>query len=190
MVNTINPEGENDKPFAVGILFFQQNPQDSHCTASVISTNDGNTGITAAHCLYDTDTGCFSDHLKFCPGYDNGKESRYGCVAVIKANIPTDYINHSVSDYATLKWSRILIVTFGYPQDGDMNCAEDRRTFCSWRGNASKENDSSVPLECVPPFLGHGSSGDPWLIKNSPPNNFGYLIGITSFAFTKTCSDI
>ncbi|CAG8802693.1 24490_t:CDS:2, partial [Dentiscutata erythropus] len=170
MVNTITSEDENDKPFAVGILYFTQNSSDWQCTAS------------------------------FCPGYDNGKESRYGCVGVVKTKVPNDYIANFNSDYGTLKFDfhgqgrlqdhsgclgwgiipkyPVEIVTFGDPGDGDMNCAKNSFTFCSWRGNAQADENSDIVT--VPLDLGHGSSGGPWLIKNSPPSNIGYLIGITS----------
>src|SRR2546430_1517146 len=37
------------KAIAIGMLFMSKNNQDFTCTASVINTEDGNIGVTAAH---------------------------------------------------------------------------------------------------------------------------------------------
>ncbi|RIB02215.1 hypothetical protein C2G38_2125721 [Gigaspora rosea] len=199
--NMINTRDENDKPFAVGILFGQKGSEDYTCTASVINSADGNTGISTAHCLYNWEANVPADSLTFCPGYDHGEQSRYGCVAVKKVNVSPLYINsEGISfDYGILKFDYngrlqdntgyfgwgiqpeypVEIVTFGYPGDGDMDCVKDTSNLCSWRGNALLQEDSPQPDQYVPLVLGHGSSGGPWVIKNSPPNNLGYLMGIT-----------
>ncbi|RIB11122.1 hypothetical protein C2G38_2204244 [Gigaspora rosea] len=200
--NMINTRDKNDKPFAVGILFGQKNSTENFiCTASVIRSDDGNTGITAVHCLYDWETNVWADNMNFWPGYDHGEQSRYGCVAVKKVNISLLYINGEglSDDYGILKFNYngrlqdntgcfgwgiqpgypVEIVTFGYPEDGEMDCVKDTSNLCSWRGNASLLDNPPQPYQYIPLDLGDGSSKGPWVIKNSPPNNLGYLMGIT-----------
>src|SRR6266542_6670474 len=66
--NTNNPVN-----YPVGMLFFSdtQTGEPKTCTASVINTENGNIGITAAHCLFDDD-GTIFNNMMFSPGYDSG----------------------------------------------------------------------------------------------------------------------
>ena len=60
------------KAIAIGMLFATKNNVDFTCTASVINTDDGNIGVTAAHCLYDHATRLYFNNVMFSPGYDHG----------------------------------------------------------------------------------------------------------------------
>src|SRR5437763_15189083 len=64
--NTNNPSN-----YPVGRLFFTVPPTGrlSSCTASMINTENGNIGITAAHCLLNSD-GAIYGNMMFSPGYN------------------------------------------------------------------------------------------------------------------------
>ncbi|CAG8835546.1 38467_t:CDS:1, partial [Gigaspora margarita] len=200
----IKSESEVNTPLPVGILFFTLHNDDYTCTASVITTKNGNTGITAAHCLYSD--GEYSENVMFCPGYNNGTESFLGKIVVAKTSVPDTYIDFDDDDYGGLKFyfngslqwetgafgwginppDQVSIVVFGYPADGDMNCTRNGDTCCTWRGNATLITNQTnyPPLRMVSAYLGVGSSGGPWLIRyESPTHDLGYLIGITAFHF-------
>ncbi|RIB23257.1 hypothetical protein C2G38_2032906 [Gigaspora rosea] len=154
MVNTINPEDKNvnDKPFTVGILFVHKNSIDFTCTASVISTDNRNIGITVAHCFYDWQTRVWADNLQFCPGYNHGKQSCYKCIAVSNVANLAHYTNDHF-DYGILKFDYngtgrlqdqtgcfdwgiqpkypVEIVTYRYLGDGDMDCVKGYSNLCS-----------------------------------------------------------
>ncbi|RIB14770.1 hypothetical protein C2G38_2094898 [Gigaspora rosea] len=98
----IKPESDDNTPLAVGILFFTLSNEDLQCTASVITTENGNSGITAAHCLYYE--GNYTENLMFCPGYNNGTESFLGKIAIANTKIPDTWINSDDDDYAGLKF--------------------------------------------------------------------------------------
>ncbi|CAG8561663.1 16732_t:CDS:1 [Dentiscutata erythropus] len=194
-----NSEILTDKPLAVGKLFFTSHGESYTCTASVIDTSDGNIGITAAHCLYAE--GEFSEDVIFYPGYDNGKPSRLGKIVVLKISVPNNYINFEDDDYGAILFKyqgklkdhtgsfgwglnppdQVKIVAWGYPAIGDMNCGEgttDGKTCCIWRGDATLEHP---PARRVPAYFGKGSSGGPWIMKETLPHYLGYLIGVTAY---------
>ncbi|CAG8733888.1 hypothetical protein C2G38_2121691 [Gigaspora rosea] len=201
--NSINLDIESVDLLAVGKLFYTSNGVDSVCTASVINTRDGNTGITAAHCVYYK--GVVSKNVIFCPGYNNGKLSALGQIPVTVHSVPKSYIESwSDDDYAVIKFdypgslklqtgsfgwgltpqSPVSIAIFGYPYNGDMNCAKDGNNCCVWRGDATLEYPfgRDLPPEwSVPLRIGSGASGGPWVMKNSLPNDLGYLIGVTDY---------
>src|SRR6266487_1811391 len=65
--NTNNPSN-----YPVGRLFFfnSQVGRQQTCTASIINTENGNIGITAAHCLFNENNIVYND-MTFSPGYDS-----------------------------------------------------------------------------------------------------------------------
>ncbi|RIB27962.1 hypothetical protein C2G38_2028936 [Gigaspora rosea] len=188
----------------VGKLFFTLSGKARVCTASVIDTSDGNTGITAAHCLYSKE-GEYSTNVIFAPGYNNGKPSALGKIRVIGLNVPKSFIKWRVDDYAVIKFdypgklqlqtgsfawgltppSPVSIAIFGYPYNGAIvNCPKDGKNCCVWRGYSTLEFlefTKSTLAWRVPLNIGSGASGGPWVIKNNPPNYLGYLIGVTAF---------
>src|SRR5438105_15037047 len=66
--NTNNPFN-----YPVGRLLFSdpKTGRAQSCTASMINTENGNIGITAAHCLFDNN-GVVFNYMSFSPGYDSG----------------------------------------------------------------------------------------------------------------------
>ncbi|CAG8832615.1 8465_t:CDS:1 [Gigaspora margarita] len=204
--DSINPDVESDDLLTVGKLFFTSSGRDRSCSASVIDTSDGNTGITAAHCLYKG--GVYSEKVIFCPGYDNGNPSALGKIPVIGLSVPKSYIESKDDDYAAIKFdypsklqlqtgsfgwgltppSPVSIAIFGYPYKGSItNCTNDAKHFCTWRGYATLESPfRNKPAWKVPLHIGSGASGGPWVMKNNLPNYLGYLIGVTDYHLGKT----
>ncbi|OUE23105.1 hypothetical protein BFL37_14190 [Clavibacter michiganensis] len=62
-----SPVPHPDQPF-VGVLFYVDGGRDRACTASVVSTPDGDAIATAAHCLVDRRTHAASTLATFVPG--------------------------------------------------------------------------------------------------------------------------
>src|SRR5207248_5135999 len=75
-----NPNN-NPSNYPVGALLFShpQTGEPDYCTASVINTENGNIGITAAHCLFNND-GIVYDYIAFSPGYDRGINGPLGLI--------------------------------------------------------------------------------------------------------------
>ncbi|KAF0513378.1 serine protease [Gigaspora margarita] len=191
--NLFASEDENKNPLlAVGQFFFTLDGIDNACTASVINTQNGNTGMTAKHCLYSN--GAHSVNMIFCPGYNKGNTSYLGKILVTNASwadggdygvIKFDYNGGLQNKTGSFDWGLtpsypVRIATFGYPVDGDVNCTHDGKTLCIWRGVADQHKHGNIS---VPLLLGHGSSGGPWVMGNNPsnPKNLGDVIGITAF---------
>ncbi|CAG8734615.1 1850_t:CDS:1, partial [Gigaspora rosea] len=157
--DSINPDTESDNLLTVGKLFFTSHGVDNSCTASVIDTSDGNTGITAAHCLYSK-KGEYSKNVIFSPGYNNGSPSALGKIPIIGLSVPKSFLESLADDdYAAIKFdypgklqlqtggfgwgltpqSPVSIAIFGYPHNGDMDCTKDGNNCCVWRGDATLE---------------------------------------------------
>ncbi|CAG8632502.1 22384_t:CDS:2 [Gigaspora rosea] len=197
-LNTSNNEN-------VGKLFFTLSGKTYSCSASVIDTDDGNTGITAAHCLYSIKEGQYSTNVIFAPGYNNGSPSALGKIPVDVGSVPKSYRDSKLDDYAAIKFdypgklkfqtgsfgwgltppSPVSIAIFGYPVNGDLiNCPRNGKNYCIWRGDSTLESikfPKTTLAWKVPIYIGSGASGGPWVMKNSLPNYLGYLIGVTGY---------
>src|SRR5436305_1102554 len=78
--------------YPVGILFFSKSEyeQPKICTASMINTENGNIGITAAHCLFDNN-GLAYGFMSFSPGYDSGNLGPLGLIPVESVTAPRGF---------------------------------------------------------------------------------------------------
>src|SRR6266511_3774913 len=191
-----NPNN-NPSNYPVGALFFSdpQTGEASGCTASVINTENGNIGITAAHCLFNDD-GIVYDYMMFSPGYDSGKLGPLGSIPVEFVAVPSGYDGKAgppVYDYGMMRmkfndpdgyklqqytgangWrldvegDSILTNIFGYPREGDIpNCARDGLHLCEFVGNAK----ASESLYVIPGVrIGSGASGAPLTVVHNTRN--------------------
>ncbi|CAG8823731.1 16963_t:CDS:1 [Racocetra persica] len=190
-------------PLAVGKLFFVHSGKHYTCTASVIDTSDGNTGLTASHCLYSD--GEYSKKVIFCPGYEAGKpRSDLGKIRVIGLSVPKSFMEFEEDDYAAIKFdfdgklkdqtgafgwgltppNPVKVTTYGYPGNGDLNCPRDTKTCCYWVGDATQKDVLGIPELTawnVPVVLGKGGSGGPWVMRVGALNPFGYLVSVTGY---------
>jgi V8-like Glu-specific endopeptidase len=197
--NTLNFTSAADEikvPLAVGRYFFhdRNDNQDHYCTASVINTSNGNIGITAAHCLYGN--GFLYSNTAFCPGYNNAV-CDFGIKFVIEVALYEETVDF-YHDYGMIKfgvnsgklqdetgyfnWDAnqgddVDVTIFGYPGDGQMDCARNTNVLCKWYGHSNTTDDVRV----VPIGLGNGSSGGPW-VRDYDENtiNSGWVVGTTS----------
>src|SRR5437660_6739396 len=159
-----NPNNPSNYP--VGRLLFSdpQTGDPGACTASVINTENGNIGITAAHCLFN-DNGILFSNMVFSPGYNSGTPGPLGLIPVEFITVPSEYTgdpyDDPIYDYGFMRmefndpsgyklqqytgaygWrldvggDSIVTYIFGYPNGGDMpNCPRDGLHFCAFVGN-------------------------------------------------------
>ena len=192
----------NPVNYPVGILFFSdpETGQPESCTASMINTENGNIGITAAHCLFD-DNGIVFNNMMFSPGYDSGIPGPLGRIPVEFVVAPSEFIgeNSNPDDYdygfirmnfndpngyklqqytgangwrLNVEGDNILTTIFGYPLGGDMpNCARDGGHLCADVRNA-KTSDTFYVIPNVD--LGIGASGGPLIVEYDTRRNLGY----------------
>ncbi|RGB32855.1 hypothetical protein C1646_669823 [Rhizophagus diaphanus] len=186
------------KNFPVGMLFMSMNGKDFACTASVINTDDGNIGATAAHCLYDQVAKAYYQNVMFSPGYNNGQPGPLGIVPIAKMAITPEFLNNNDDEFdwgmvlfnfnvgnlplkyytGGLGWAfqlgtNVPTTIQGYPDGGNLpNCPNNGQTLCMWQGETILANDYYIVHDLQ---LGKGASGGP-LITNYDPNlNLGLL---------------
>ncbi|CAB4415819.1 unnamed protein product [Rhizophagus irregularis] len=180
-----------------GKLFFHNTGDGKNyfCTASVIRTENGNIGLTAAHCIYNGN-GSWSSNMVFCPGYENGQcpvsiPVKGGSVEVVDGHYYYDYgmikFNYDQGklqdktgcfDWDTNPGDTVNNITaIGYPVNGEIkDCKRDGNSPCKWNGSSSR----SGSFRYVPLNTGSGSSGGPWIRQYDYKNNTGWVIGNTS----------
>ncbi|CAG8807749.1 4257_t:CDS:1 [Gigaspora margarita] len=184
--------------FPIGrFLINLRNGSALHCTASVINTENGNIGLTAAHCLIKGNGTTYDlQDLSFSPGYDNGKEGPLGTINIEKLAVPySNLVDPNENDYALVKFAftegnarlqdytgalgcrfdignYTLTNVFGYPGSGNMeNCNITGKHLCEWQGNVQKDNDFYF-IDDV--NLGMGVSGAALIFQHNRDENLGY----------------
>ncbi|RIB05673.1 hypothetical protein C2G38_2219014, partial [Gigaspora rosea] len=179
------------------------NGKAAHCTASVINTENGNIGLTAAHCLAKGDGTTFDlKDLSFSPGYNNQKEGPLGTINIENLAIPyTHLVDPDVEDYALVKFAftdpnkgnarlqdytgalgwrfdignNTLTNVFGYPALGDMaSCTKDTKD-----GKHLGKWQGNVQKDDDYYFidevnLGDGASGSPLIFQYKRNEHLGY----------------
>jgi V8-like Glu-specific endopeptidase len=196
--NTTVANEDQVKAIAVGMLFMSKNNEDFTCTASVIDINDGNIGISAAHCLYDHNTQLYFDNVMFSPGYDNGQPGPLGKIPIAKMVVTNQFLDQNNDEF---DWGMMLFnfnmdglplkhftgafgwqfqpgnnvpTTFsGYPNGGNLeNCPNNGETLCMWQGETILANDFYIVHDLD---LGEGASGGPFITNYDPNTNLGIL---------------
>src|SRR6266511_3287748 len=146
----------NPVNYPVGMLFFSdpETGESQICTASMINTENGNIGITAAHCLFDENDVVYNN-VMFSPGYNLGTPGPLGLIPVEFITVPSRYtgkVNSApVYDYGFIRMNfndpngyklqqytgangwrlnvegdNILTTVVGYPEGSDIpNCPND-----------------------------------------------------------------
>ncbi|CAG8722992.1 5928_t:CDS:1, partial [Funneliformis caledonium] len=200
-VNTrVANEGHVDqvKSIAIGLLFMSKDGEDYTCTASVINTNDGNIGLTAAHCLFHHDTNSFFDNIIFSPGYDNGQPGPLGNIPIAKVVITNEFLHNDDNEFDwgmmlfNFNWNGLSLKHFtgalgfrfnpgdnvpttirGYPNGGDLeNCPNDGLHLCTWQGETIFANGYYIVHDLN---IGEGASGGPLMMNYDPNTNLGQL---------------
>ncbi|GBC10698.1 hypothetical protein RclHR1_09830007 [Rhizophagus clarus] len=189
---------DQDKAIPIGLLFVSKNDDDFTCTASVIDTDNGNIGLTAAHCLYDQNTRSYFDNVMFAPGFDNGQPAPIGKIPIAKMVVTNEFIDDNDDEF---DWGMMLFnfnmnglplkhftgalaiqfqpgdniqTTFrGYPNGGNLeNCPNNGQVLCTWQGVTTLADDFYVVADVN---LGEGASGGPLMMNYDPNVNLGTL---------------
>ncbi|CAG8609152.1 42458_t:CDS:1 [Gigaspora margarita] len=187
--------------FPIGLFLIDDDGihvEDDICTASVINTENGNIGLTAAHCLYDTDGIPIDlDRLSFSPGYDDNDDGPLGAIPISDTAVPfVHMVDLETKDYALIRFDfdrgKVQDYTgalgyrfdieddestnaFGYPKNGDLeNCPKDGEHLCEWQGNTEKTDYYTISDV----DLGDGVSGGPFISQYDRDENLGYAYAV------------
>ncbi|CAG8569310.1 4447_t:CDS:1 [Diversispora eburnea] len=197
--NTISvADVDQIRNFPMGILFISHNGDLFSCSASVINTNIGNIGLTAAHCLYDPESQAIFNNIMFSPGFDHGQLGPLNLIPVAQAVVTDQFRAHNDDEFdwgmmrfafnlngypleyytGSLGWifnvgGNVRTVICGYPDGGNLpNCPNNGVTLCTWEGapNLAEDYYAIPDLE-----LGNGASGAPFIMNYDPNTNLGWL---------------
>ncbi|KAF0333098.1 serine protease [Gigaspora margarita] len=186
--------------YPIGLLIIHHEGELFTCTASVISTNNGNIGLTAAHCLFDHATQTYYDDIVFSPGYNNGQVGPLGAIRVVQKIVTDEFLNNNDDQFdwgmvkfdfnmgghplqaftGALGWTfnvgnNTPTTILGYPDEGGLqNCPNDGLTLCAWQGITHLvENNEYYVIPNLE--IGNGASGAPCMINYDPNANLGTL---------------
>lgn len=185
--------------YRIGRLFFKTSSgAGGSCSASVIGPN---TIVTAAHCVYDTDTNRSYTNFSFCPAYRAGT-CPYGTFSWTRRLILTNYINasrfvygirydvalvelgknssgkgvHQMVGYMGRSWNQGYtqsVRTVGYP-------GKFYNGAYSWICNSSTISAGTDIME-MGCNSGPGHSGGPWVRSFGSGN---YVNNVMSYGYT------
>jgi hypothetical protein len=176
---------------------------DYYCSATVVLSGPQDLVSTAAHCVYDNETGRFFDKLAFVPAYRNGA-APYGVFAAVDAfvtaathasrrpNLSVDYaffetalpVEQSVGGHelAVDQIPEQKYKAFGFPADRPFN---GQRLWKCKSGLVRRDDRAAgpgpAPLVIVCDMTA-GSSGGGWIVD---VNAFkvGRLVSLVSYGF-------
>jgi len=171
---------------AHGRTFFSSGGRDYSCSATVVTTGAGNTILTAAHCVFDRETGEFVDELIFAPGYRKGK-APFGAWKASHAAVPGGWPVTGSADLDTgllqleprdgsevqeLVGSRGIgfkqkpkgrLHAYGYPA-APARYNGEQLVRCGSRAKADPFHSGSIAIRCD---MKQGASGGGWVAQKS-----------------------
>jgi V8-like Glu-specific endopeptidase len=189
-----SPEAGKGTVPAVGALFAlgDDGPQEHFCTASVVHSPAGDLLITAAHCVFDPDSGGYRTGFVFAPGFHDGVapygywspgritvDPRWAATADPDVDVafvevsqrgnpaPVEAVTGANALGTGLGFSGKATVT-GYPNDsGDpVSCAN----------TTTRQDAHQVRVDC--PGFRDGTSGSPWVTALDPVTHLGTVTGV------------
>ncbi|CAG8533480.1 1657_t:CDS:1 [Cetraspora pellucida] len=188
-----------DPVFPIGRLFAQDsNGELGLCTASVINVpENGNIGLTAAHCIYDPTNNEYFKNIMFSPGYDNEQNGPLGLIPVEAMIVPREFItnNNDEFDWGLIRFTfnrtghplqdftgsltvklfdvgnRVQTSIRGYPDEGFLEGCPNE-SLCTWEGEAFLAPDYYIIHDLD---LGEGASGAPLIMNYNQNTNTGFL---------------
>lgn len=192
-----------------GKLFFRDaNGIDTHtCSASAQNTESKRLILTAAHCVYNFDTGKWSENAVFVPAFDgrnNDDREPFGMWTARSFRTFDTWIDeqdwtHDVG-YVTLndggdndepivntvgghgmKWngpSAFDVSIFGYPSN--KKDPDGRLAMWTCQENAARDASKESSYSITGCDFGKGSSGGPWLDSYDNSTGLGYLESVMS----------
>lgn len=192
-----------------GRVFWSCQPgYQSSCSASVISSTSGDVIVTAAHCVYDTNTSSWMSNCNwiFVPGYNNGNAPYGRWPARHMAALDTwtksnpDY-NADVAFVALSQVNGKHITQVTGAQAIGFNYPRDQRTFSfgypvNLANGQVLQSCSGVPTASQYTFNNYrglalsnclmtgGSSGGPWLQGFDESTGVGVTYSVNSFTYS------
>lgn len=194
-------EGGGAVTESVGRVFFTYQGQNSACSASVVTSENKSTIITAGHCVYLE--GAWHENWVFVPGYDNG-DAPYGewpaeQLLAYSAWVDSEDMNFDLGAVVVGSLNGELIqdvvgsqgvafnqprgfdaYSFGYPAqapyDGETLTYSSGATFDdTFGGSNSIGIDSDMTGGC---------SGGPWFAEFDEAAGAGVVNSVNSFGYT------
>ena len=185
----------------VGKVFFTVNNDHFLCSASTISSTNGDSVITAGHCVYDTSSNKWPSNFIYIPQYANKAEpysswtARYlaamegwtkdgswdydVAMVLMHTNSKQQHIQTVTGTLAmTANWPRAAAVyAFGYPLSLSNGELMSRCVSSSSTASVIKNFDG-IKLPCG---LTKGASGGPWIQNFDSNTLLGYQTSVNSF---------
>ncbi|OZM71305.1 peptidase [Amycolatopsis antarctica] len=196
----LTQEWEGEPIQNVGRLFFTKDTtgEDSYCTATSVGGPEGDTVLTAAHCLTRPGTkyGAYQD-LAFAPGYHDGI-APFGVFPVRVNTYPQSFTTTDQAGYdiGVVKVDPVAerslrdtvgaqevdlsgvvgadVTVFGYPMTRPQ--LGQKQLFCESAAPASP-TEGNLRTECD---MRGGASGGPWFRDFDPASRTGTLVSVTS----------
>ncbi|MFC7742208.1 trypsin-like serine peptidase [Nocardiopsis composta] len=174
--------------------------RDFTCTASVVPSDNGDTVVTAGHCLKDG-TGDWASKWVFVPGYDDG-EAPYGRFAARELLVTSQWSRRADDSHdfgaAVLEAregrhvrqatgaQRIAFTgkgagtvhAFGYPSRSPYDGRH--LYYCS---GPTRPDDGGTTAHGMACDMTEGSSGGPWLSGFDPSTGTGTVVSVVSFKY-------
>jgi V8-like Glu-specific endopeptidase len=196
------------KPNPVGRAFFSYGDVEYWCSASVIDTPNGNTVLSAGHCVFDTETNQTATEWMFVPNYNYTSEPLGRFVAhtlltnrqwistgdfdydVSMALLTPNVANKTVQsetgafDLALSAARTAPTIAFGYPgniKGGETMSCCDATTLDLSGGIGFTNPLIGKDLAMVCNMQG-GSSGGPWVRNYNSITKQGQVASLTSFS--------
>jgi V8-like Glu-specific endopeptidase len=178
----------------VGALFATNDQgNDGHfCSASVVSSPQGDVVLTAAHCIYDPIEGDYDTDIVFIPDYHDGQQP-YGVWTPSKLIVDPRWISNADQDLdfgfmivhqsgtgaslqsvtganklGTSMGFTLPIQVTGYP-DG-----ASAPVTCSTRSSQADTYQMQFNCDGFP----SGTSGSPWVTNIDPTTGLGSVVGV------------
>ncbi|WP_026120185.1 trypsin-like serine peptidase [Nocardiopsis potens] len=183
-----------------GRVFLTMGGRDFTCTASVVPSDNGDTVVTAGHCLKDG-TGDWASKWVFVPGYDDGK-APYGRFAARELLVTSQWSSRADDSHdfgaAVLETregrhvrqaagaQRIAFTgegagtvhAFGYPSRSPYDGRHLH--YCSGSTRPDDGGTTAYGMSCG---MTEGSSGGPWLSGFDPSTGAGTVVSVVSFKY-------
>ncbi len=133
------------------------------CTATLIGPQSV---LTAAHCVYDHDTGGWMAEITFVPGLTDGENPPFGVYVPSAVDILTGYIdNYDGENYGSVMPWDLAVITLSEP-----SVADDQGNTLGWLGFGV--DDASAYDATMIGYPGDKPDGTMWESKCEIPDEF------------------
>ena len=187
-----------------GKVFWEAGSYEYTCSASVVSSTSLDLLVTAAHCVYDTETQTWFNNNKwvFIPDFSNNarpfkvwparnfvvkeawitSQDYNSDVAFVSLSTVDDKHIQNVVGSQGIAFNQLRLAytySFGYPSNLDSGLLLES---CEGYTQKVKYTATDYIGQALPCNMGRGSSGGPWLQSVNEKTGFGYVTSVNSFA--------